>query len=76
MASAEESASKSETKQLPAVSVHKVKVVSPFIQSDSGTSSCQDNKEQEVSYIFIPLIIYLTHSSITVVPSYGKYLSP
>lgn len=47
MASAGESAGTSGTKLAPSASVHKVKVVSPFI-SDSGTSSSQDNEEQQV----------------------------
>ena len=49
MASAEEDAGKSETKQSPSVSVHKVQVVAPFI-AVSGTSSSQENEAQEVSH--------------------------
>ena len=47
MASAEEDAGKSEAKQSPSVSVHKVQVVSPFI-AESGTSSLQENEDQQV----------------------------
>lgn len=46
MASAEEGAGKSETKQSPSVSVHKVQVVAPFI-AESGTSSSQENEDQQ-----------------------------
>lgn len=51
MASAEEGAGKSETKQSLSASVHKVKVVAPFI-ADSGTSSSQENEDQQVSHTF------------------------
>ena len=51
MASAEEGAGKSETKHSPSVSVHKVQVVAPFI-ADSGTSSSQENEDQQVCHTF------------------------
>jgi len=53
MASAEEGASKSETNLSPSVSVHKVQVVSPFI-AESGTSSSQENEDQQVCHMNSP----------------------
>ena len=50
MASAEEGAGKSETKQSPSVSVHKVQVVAPFIAESGGISSSQENEDQQVCH--------------------------
>ena len=58
MPTTEGTAGKSEIEESTCASVHKVKVVAPFV-ADSGASSSQDNEEQQVvitSYSYLTVL--------------------